>query len=239
MLAPLAVATAILVAGSAFVSFAFGFFASLTTWLTSGLLGRVGAEVIAQFLSLLGKLLSTAISAYVFAGMTRFSLDVVRKKQPSFDTVFRVDPPFVSLWAATLLFDGAAIGGSYLLLLPGLLLASGLLFYMPIMVDKNKGAIESLKASWQLSTGQWSSRLMFTLICGLLVAAGVLFCCVGVFVTAPLTSLAMAYAYCLSTGEIGAATPPPPPPEKPPEGGGDDTKPEPSPPSNTFLDTFR
>ncbi len=60
-----------------------------------------------------------------------------------------------SLFGAMLLFGLAVLGGSLLLLLPGLFLAARWQIATPFIVCEGMGAVESLRASWHATAKTW------------------------------------------------------------------------------------
>lgn len=77
--------------------------------------------------------------------------------------------------------------GSLALLVPGCVLSIGWMFWFMIILDKNLGAVDALRASWRLTRGH---RFKLLGLCALAAAAngaGFLFCLVGLLFTVPLT----------------------------------------------------
>jgi len=69
-------------------------------------------------------------------------------------------------------------------------------FYaMPLMVDRDMGAMEALKASWAVTKGDYLSYLGMTIVLMLLSGAGALLCWVGVVLTLPLLPAAQVCVY--------------------------------------------
>ena len=90
-------------------------------------------------------------------------------------------------------FGGLAIGGLVWLVLVGVPLAYcglGVSFAQLFLVaEPRMTAIEGLRASWRLASGQRWPLLGTLLLTGLLGMAGVLACCIGALASLPLASL--------------------------------------------------
>ena len=69
------------------------------------------------------------------------------------------------------------------------------LFTIPLIIDKEIGFAEAMSTSWHMVLKHWWVLFGFTVVSGLVVALGVLGCCIGVLFTAPIGLAAMMYAY--------------------------------------------
>jgi uncharacterized membrane protein len=78
---------------------------------------------------------------------------------------------------------------------PGVLLGLGLCFVMHVVVDKNLGLVEAMKASWRITAGSRVELLLLALLCLLVVLLGSLVLGVGVFVAVPVVFGAVTVAY--------------------------------------------
>lgn len=108
---------------------------------------------------------------------------------------------FVPYLVASLLV-GISVGiGILLCILPGLILAFLFAFYGYAIVDgRTNDGIEAMKASWQLVSSNIGSLLLLFLLVIVINIAGALLCGIGLFVTYPLTAIAIAYAWRTLTG---------------------------------------
>jgi uncharacterized membrane protein len=68
-------------------------------------------------------------------------------------------------------------------------------FAMPLMLDRDTGAMEALAASWAVTKGNYLSYLGMTIVLMLLSGAGALLCWVGVVLTLPLLPAAQVCVY--------------------------------------------
>jgi hypothetical protein len=98
--------------------------------------------------------------------------------------------------------------GSYLCVLPGLVLG-GLFMFVPLLImDRKLGPIQALTQSVELLKSQWIMAAVFYFVVSLIAGLGAIVCLVGVLVSLPLLFLSVAVGY-------SAMTQPPMPPQMP------------------------
>jgi hypothetical protein len=79
-----------------------------------------------------------------------------------------------------------------LLVLPGIIVALGLSQAGYLVFDRGMGGVDGLRASWKLMTGyRWTFFVLMLALIGINIL-GFMALCVGYFVTAPLTAIALA-----------------------------------------------
>ncbi|NQU09672.1 DUF4339 domain-containing protein [bacterium] len=110
--------------------------------------------------------------------------------------------------SAAMLTAPLAVAG-IVLLVPGLIasiyLSVSWVFALPIVVDHQVGFWSGMQASRKLVGKHWWTILGFLIVVGLVAAVGVVLCCVGLLVTAPIAIGAMVVAYEQIAG-TGSAT---------------------------------
>jgi hypothetical protein len=89
----------------------------------------------------------------------------------------------------------AAIISAVLCLFPLVYLTVAAGYSFPLIIDRELGAMESLLLSCKTVHRQWFPVFGLLIVIGLIMAAGILACCVGVVFTAPLAYLIWAQAY--------------------------------------------
>ncbi|SRR5260221_1553901 len=85
--------------------------------------------------------------------------------------------------------------GYALCLIPGIYLAVAWYFAIPLIIDKQMGFWEAMELSRKMVSKHWFLIFGFLIVYGLLVLAGLIACCVGIFVTMPIGFAALMYAY--------------------------------------------
>lgn len=97
-------------------------------------------------------------------------------------TVFAGSRYLVPMLVGQLLVAILVAVSMVLLIVPGIILSLGLLYWSYLVVDKQLGPVEAIKASWDLSKGHKMNSLLFVRISAVVDAvAGFVFCCVGGF----------------------------------------------------------
>jgi uncharacterized membrane protein len=121
---------------------------------------------------------------------------------------------YMQLFLAYIVTSLLGLVGLILCILPGIYFIVSWCFTFPLVIDKKLQFWDAMEVSRKVVTKHWWTVFGLMLVVGLLAIAGVLACCVGVFVTTPIAYAAMMYAYEDIFGEAtgGAATLPEPTP---------------------------
>ncbi|MEI8081409.1 MAG: hypothetical protein WCI74_06135, partial [Actinomycetes bacterium] len=78
-------------------------------------------------------------------------------------------------------------------------------YFVYYIVDKNLGAVDSIKASWNFVTNNLASLLALYVLSIAIIFVGALLCGLGLFVAIPIVVIAQAYAYRVLNNEPIAA----------------------------------
>ena len=107
-----------------------------------------------------------------------------------------------------LLALGAAIGAeslfqllNFLLSLVQLVVSFLAMFYIFFILDEDLGAVDSLKASFQLVQRNVGSVILFVLLALAVTLLGVLICCIGLLAAIPVVVVGQAYTYKVLRGQ--------------------------------------
>ena len=146
-------------------------------------------------------LLNWPLAAFCQAGMAIFALKVARGEPYALTDVFSGGPSFLSVLVSSLLIGLAVSLGLVLLIVPGVILALGWLFTIPVIVDKRLGPVEAMKESWRITDGQKGTVLLLVLVLMGVSIAGWCACCVGLLVALPICQIAQTYAYLRLSGQ--------------------------------------
>jgi uncharacterized membrane protein len=87
-----------------------------------------------------------------------------------------------------------------LCIIPAFLVLPFFFLGYPILIFENVGAIEALKKSFNIAQENYGTLLLTALLAGLISIAGVVLCCVGVYLTIPFLYIAMYSTYCAYLG---------------------------------------
>jgi uncharacterized membrane protein len=166
--------------------------------------GDRNAEMIGALVYVGFVVLNIPVQIFFTMGMTRYAVNTSRGDPSGFQDIFR-SGPFGSFFAASLLAGLGILGGTILCVVPGIILALGWTFWSQFVVDKGRFAADALGESWRLTKGHRANLFLFMLLMFAVNLLGLLCCCVGVFVTSAMTSLATAWIYLRLTGQRTAA----------------------------------
>ncbi len=145
-------------------------------------------------------LLNVFVAAWITLGYVKVLLSVARGQRADISELFS-GGPYGSMLGAMILTFLATLAGTILLIVPGIIVAIGLQFYAYRIVDRGEGAVDSMGSSWQITTGHKWMLFVYALLCFAVMLLGLLACCVGAIVAAPIIAIGNAYIYLCITGE--------------------------------------
>ncbi len=94
-----------------------------------------------------------------------------------------------------LLYALIILAGFLLLIIPGIIWSIKYQYTIYLIVDREMGPMDAMKASGRITDGVKWELFVFLLILMLINMAGALFLIIGLFVSIPVTMVAMAYMY--------------------------------------------
>ncbi len=153
-----------------------------------------------------GLIIAVVVRVIVAMGMISIVLKLIDKKKPRIQDLWSVYKPFWTYLGAVLLVGLGVFVGSILLLVPGIMLALGWMFFSYLLIDKNLGVMDSIKRSWEITYGEKWRLLGFGILLGFINFLGALLLGIGIFWTIPTTIMAMAYTYRKLEGSAKVAT---------------------------------
>ncbi|NQU17823.1 MAG: hypothetical protein HQ564_07125 [Candidatus Saganbacteria bacterium] len=143
---------------------------------------------IVDFVSLLVQLL-------IGLGLIKITLKLCDDQKPEFSDLFVDVSQFLKFAMASLLYFLAFIGGTLLLVIPGIIFGIKFAFYGYLMVEKNLEPLEALKMSAELTKGAMWNLFLFGLLIMIINTIGLLAIILGLFITIPITLVASALVY--------------------------------------------
>ena len=102
---------------------------------------------------------------------------------------------FIPLLAAGLLSGALTTVGILLLIVPGVYLAVGYMFVLPLIIDKRMDVWTAMEVSRRVVHQQWWMTFALGLVAALMVLVGVLAFGVGIIFAVPVATAALMYAY--------------------------------------------
>lgn len=161
-------------------------------------------------------LILSAVGMVLNGGLYRCALKQLRGGQVSVGDFFSVFDSIVPLVITGVIVSILETIGSYMCIIPGIIVSGLLMFAIPAVVDRNIGPGEALRISFDATKSNWIMFAVFGLVMRILMGLGALACCVGLLATIPLFVLTISIAYRDTLGLPGAYNPdsysPPPPP---------------------------
>lgn len=140
-------------------------------------------------------ILNQIFNVFINLGMLRVWLNLASGKAASVGMIFGEGRKLFTAIVASIIYGFAVMIGLLLLIVPGIYIALRYGHYMNAIVDKNLGIIDSLQYSSNLTTDNRMSLFVLAILCMLVMLAGFLAFCVGIFVAMPIVSLAAAVSY--------------------------------------------
>jgi uncharacterized membrane protein len=153
--------------------------------------------------SLPGGLVSFVFTTLISMGMTAFYLDAHDHPQTAGYSSLWHPTPFWSFLIANLAVGIVIAVGFVLLIVPGIIAMLMFMFSSFVVIDREKGPIESMAVSKLITKGHRWPLLGFILLLTLINIAGLLALVVGLLVTVPVSTLAFVHAYRV----LGGAAP--------------------------------
>lgn len=146
-------------------------------------------------LSLIVSLASIIVGLLVTAGLTKMAIHHVRSGQADIGKLFDITDVIVPVIIGGILMYIAIGIGMIFLIIPGIIAAIGLSMAIPIIVDQKVDGVEALKRSWATCKPHLGALFLLYFVIGLLNIAGFCACFVGLFITSPISQVAIALTY--------------------------------------------
>jgi GYF domain 2 len=135
------------------------------------------------------------LSVFLSLGVTRIGLNLVSGKEFNLGMLFAGGKKLLPALGATVLFTLMMAAGFMLLIVPGVYLALRYGFFLTAMVDRDLGVVDSFKYSSSLTTNNRMNLFLLGLLGLLVMLAGFLALCVGLFFAIPVMWLSWIVAY--------------------------------------------
>jgi hypothetical protein len=140
--------------------------------------------------------LGWAVGIVLMAGIDYMFLRRIRGEQIQIGDLFAgFNIAFLHLALAGLVKWLLTSVGLILCILPGIYLAVGYVFVLPLIIDKQMEFWPAMEVSRQVVHQHWWSIFLLTIVLALIVCAGFLACIVGVLISIPVATAAMMYVY--------------------------------------------
>lgn len=154
------------------------------------------ATLIQMGISLPFTLIGVALGTIICGSIVLMALKAVRGGTPEIGDIalgFTTNP--VGLLIAGFLVGLGTTLGTYMCLIPGLLLGGLWFITTPYMLDRGLGPIEAMGASWNTMKDNLVMAAVIFLLSGIAAALGICACGIGILVTMPLLYVTQAIIY--------------------------------------------
>ena len=155
----------------------------------------VGVSVVGWLIAGTGPI-GWIVGGPMMGGLYGLYLKKIRGQPASFSDAFLgFSVAFVPLMLLLIVQSLLSLVGMLLCLIPGIYLIVSWAFALALAFDKRLDFWPALELSRKVVGKHWWQVFGLVLVCGLVSVAGLIACCVGVFVTATVAQAALLYAY--------------------------------------------
>ena len=156
------------------------------------------------FLGAIFYLVYFVLACVIGMGLIKICLRFCDNEKGRFADLFSCFPLFPKYLFSYILYVLIVLGGTILLIFPGVIWGIKFMFFPYFIVEKKMGPVEALKASAKTTMGVKWDLFVFKIVIGIINLIGVLCLVIGIFATFPTTMVAMALVYrkLLSQTEI-------------------------------------
>ena len=152
-------------------------------------------DLASGILSIALRALSFLVKLILDLGIVKICLNIIDRKPVEFKDIIVSFELVITYIYASFIFYLIVLGGTLLLIIPGIVWAIKYSFYPFVILDKHSGAFEAIKASGELTDGVKWQLLGFFLLSLLLTLLGLICLLAGVLVVFPFIILAQALIY--------------------------------------------
>lgn len=136
-----------------------------------------------------------AFDLFLSLGLIRITLSIIDNKKPELKELFSEGKNMVDAIILYVLYSLIVIGGMLLLVVPGIIWGIKYSQSFYLLVDKKMKPMDALKQSGVMMQGVKMEYFGFSLLCGLIVLAGLLALIVGLFAAIPTITMAGTWIY--------------------------------------------
>ena len=161
--------------------------------------GNMVMGPVGTLISLVGNLVIVAVGGVLLSAYLGGLLDIADGRPVSIGSFFK--PRMVgSMVIATLIMGVLTSIGSFLCVIPGLLVSIFTMFTTVALLDRNLSPVDALKASFEIVKAKFIDCLLVWLVAIAIIAVGALLCGVGLLVAIPVAFLFEIFAFRRITG---------------------------------------
>jgi uncharacterized membrane protein len=147
------------------------------------------------FVSVIISIIGYIVWAVIQMGLIKITLSIADGNKGSWGDLFSCYHLFLKYLASSILYFLIVLGGTLLLIVPGIIWSIQYRFFKYFIVDKGCGPVEALKMSSKATYGSKLDIFLLDIVLFGINILGVLALLVGVFVTIPISMLSYAYVF--------------------------------------------
>jgi hypothetical protein len=141
-------------------------------------------------------ILSTPFYTILISGLYKYYLKLIRGESAGIGDAFSGFGPAIGQLALLGLVSSVLnFLAFFLCVLPSIYVSIAWTFAMPLVIDRGMGFWSAMELSRKVVTKHWFLVFAFVLVMGLVAAAGLIACCIGLLVTIPIFWVSLMYAY--------------------------------------------
>ena len=147
------------------------------------------------FLSILVGIVFFVVNSILSLGVIAIVLKFVKNEKPTIQDLVSKKHLFSKYIFSNILVSILTIIGFLFFIIPGIVLAVRMQFYVYFIVEEEVGPIDAIKKSWNLTKGSFWNIFFFGLLAGVVQILGALALLVGLIFTTPTMWVAWAVVY--------------------------------------------
>ena len=147
------------------------------------------------FLSILVGIVFFVVNSILSLGVIAIVLKFVKNEKPTIQDLVSKKHLFSKYIFSNILVSILTIIGFLFFIIPGIVLAVRMQFYVYFIVEEEVGPIDAIKKSWNLTKGSFWNIFFFGLLAGVVQILGALALLVGLIFTTPTMWVAWAVGY--------------------------------------------
>jgi hypothetical protein len=165
------------------------------------------ASVIQTALVIIVQIVSWIISTLFSMGITAAFLAAAKNEELQVKDLLKYKYAFIPYFIANVVVSFVSVFAFLLLIVPGVLWMLATQFYQYEVLTQGIGPFAAIKKSLAITNGAKMRLFLFAIAAGLVNLVGALLFVVGLLVTLPATSIAMAYVYIKLKEQTEGKTP--------------------------------
>lgn len=167
----------------------------ITMAVVNMVMGWLDDQVDNGFLSMLLGIVGYVSQLVLELGVVSIALKLLADQAAKYTDLFALYAQVPQFLLATILGGIMTVVGLIVFIIPGIYIAVRLSQTAFLIADWKLSGIEALKKSWEITRGHTLQLFFLILVVSVLNIIGAVLFLVGLFVTIPVTTLAMAYVY--------------------------------------------